>query len=203
MDHLRSALGDAQRLGLIPPGPSEITSRLRDVDPKDIRKLAKLLNGWQSQCVGKLSIPYEAMTAEAGMAFKAARLRGLLKTDEDLEKEQKRFKRQTTLKNSMKAAAGKEDDFDISRYKLVMAELAEKTEWVQAYIKEWKDRLIAEHEAQCESLEQTLERARAIGFFDTPEAQQKVESEKAQVEEELKKDKAVLLPERPVVYERM
>ena len=47
MDHLRNALLDAQKLGLIPAGSSEVTERLRDVDAKDIRKLAKLVHGWQ------------------------------------------------------------------------------------------------------------------------------------------------------------
>ena len=85
MDHLRSVLLDAQKLGLIPAGSSEVTERLRDVDAKDIRKLAKLVHGWQTKCVETQSKPFVEKSdwkaaGGAGDMLKAARERGLIRT---------------------------------------------------------------------------------------------------------------------------
>jgi hypothetical protein len=178
MDHLRSVLLDAQKLGLIPAGSSEVTERLRDVDAKDIRKLAKLVHGWQTKCVETQSKPFVEKSdwkaaGGAGDMLKAARERGLIRTEDEFYREQKKYRKQTMLQNAMSTSA---EDFDISRYKVVVAELQEKLKWVEMYIKSWKDRLIEDHEQQVSSLDEVLQRCRRVQLIadDDNEAQTEV-----------------------------
>jgi hypothetical protein len=202
MDHLRNALQDAQKLGLIPEGPNEVADRLNPVDPKDIRKLAKMVFGWQTKCVEAMVKPYEAKLADAAgptAMLKAARQRGVINRDEELDREQKSFKQKSAMKNVM--GGGGDGEFDINKYKLVMAELGEKTKWVDEYTNEWKDRLVADHEDQLGSLEQVLDRARRIGLLADIEAKKKVEDEVATIKKQLAGDKIAISAERPAVYE--
>jgi hypothetical protein len=202
MEHLRNALSDAQKLGLIPAGPSEVADRLKTVDPKDIRKLAKMVFGWQTKCVEAMAKPYEAKLADVagpGAALKAARQRGVIPTDNEADQEQKKYKRLSTMQNVM--GSGGDGEFDINKYKLVMAELAEKTEWVDTYTKEWRDRMIADHEDQLASLEAVLDRARRIGLVADVETKQQVDEAVATIKKQIASDRVAIAADRPMVYD--
>jgi hypothetical protein len=72
----------------------------------------------QTKCVETQSKPFDEISdwsaaGGAGATLKAARLRGLIRTDDAFYREEKKYRKQVTLKNAMSTDAA---DFDITRY---------------------------------------------------------------------------------------
>ena len=162
MDHLRSTLLEAQRRGLIPPGQSQVEQRLAEVDSTDIRRIAKMIHGWQQKCVDVVRGPYEEATSPSKPSsvvdlLRVARERGVIASDDELEKEAGRLERKVRLRQSLPSA--EERDFDMGKYKDVMEEMEEKLEWVREFRSSWAPRLIAHHERRLTELRKALGRA--------------------------------------------
>jgi hypothetical protein len=126
MDHLRSTLLEAQRRGLLPPGQSQVEHRLAEVDSTDIRRIAKMIHGWQTKCVDVVRGPYEDATSpskpsSAFALLRIARERGMIADDDALEKEESRLERRVHLRLSFSNA--EEGAFDMGKYKQVMEEM--------------------------------------------------------------------------------
>ena len=83
MENLREVLQEAQKRGLFDSGQTEVERRMGEVDRTDIRRLAKLIDGWQRRCVAQAEKPYDELVAidnpeGISVMLGAARTRGLI-----------------------------------------------------------------------------------------------------------------------------